>query len=176
MQWIEEKLTKGLLFMRSTLENSELVYFTELRTCKSTGSKSLHAAVELMPGQILSTFRARKVLSHPNYLTVQISNDRHIMLDPERLQYINHSCDPNTFFDTSKQVVRILRQIEIGEELTFFYPSTEWDMAQGFDCLCGSNNCLKKIQGAAHVSANILTQYQLSSYIQDKVRSLAISC
>lgn len=23
-----------------------------------------------------------------------------------------------------------------GDELTFFYPSTEWSMAQPFDCLC----------------------------------------
>lgn len=26
-----------------------------------------------------------------------------------------------------------------GDSLEFFYPSTEWDMAQGFDCACGSD-------------------------------------
>jgi hypothetical protein len=31
--------------------------------------------------------------------------------------------------------------IEVGQELTFFYPSTEWDMAQGFECICGTATC-----------------------------------
>lgn len=25
-----------------------------------------------------------------------------------------------------------------GQDITFFYPSTEWDMAQGFECSCGA--------------------------------------
>lgn len=28
--------------------------------------------------------------------------------------------------------------IKKGGDITFFYPSTEWDMAQGFDCSCGA--------------------------------------
>ncbi|MGK7904081.1 MAG: SET domain-containing protein-lysine N-methyltransferase [Hormoscilla sp.] len=64
------------------------------------------------------------------------------MLDPDFLQYINHSCAPNVFFDTSDLFLRALSKIEIGEELTFFYPSTEWSMDRQFDCLCQSKDCL----------------------------------
>lgn len=39
-----------------------------------------------------------------------------------------------------------------GDELTFFYPSTEWDMAQPFDCHCGSENCLGKVRGASELT------------------------
>jgi hypothetical protein len=43
--------------------------------------------------------------------------------------------------------------LRIGEELTFFYPSTEWDMDQGFSCFCGSKACLGYISGAKHMDA-----------------------
>ena len=38
-----------------------------------------------------------------------------------------------------------------GDELTFFYPSTEWDMAQGFDCFCGAKTCRGFISGAKNM-------------------------
>ena len=31
-----------------------------------------------------------------------------------------------------------LRPISEGDELTFFYPSTEWAMAEPFECGCGA--------------------------------------
>ncbi|MDJ0556632.1 MAG: hypothetical protein QNJ68_19765 [Microcoleaceae cyanobacterium MO_207.B10] len=87
----------------------------EIRECQTTGNKSLYATVEFKPGQVISNFGDREILDRPNYLTVQIREYRHIMLDPEFLQYINHSWNPNIFFDTQKRVVISLRNIEIGE-------------------------------------------------------------
>ncbi len=142
----------------------------EIRESQTTGNKSLYATVEFKPGQVISNFGDQEILDRPNYLTVQISDSQHIMLDPEFLQYINHSCNPNVFFDTQKRVVIALRNIEIGEEFTFFYPSTEWSMDRGFDCICQSENCLGNIQGAAHLPLDILTKYKLSQYIENKLK------
>ncbi|MEB3341789.1 SET domain-containing protein-lysine N-methyltransferase [Okeania sp.] len=100
---------------------------------------------------------------------MQISDREHIMLAPEYLQYINHSCNPNVFFDTTNMVVTALRNIEIGEELTFFYPSIEWSMDRGFSCLCHSENCLGNIQGAAHLPPDVLKKYKFSDYIKQKL-------
>ncbi len=153
----------------STKQNTSLIEqvtsFTEVRKCPISGNKSLHARTRFVEGQILSKLSAKKVLDRPNYLTLQINQFQHIMLDPEWLQYVNHSCDPNIFFDTQKQEVMVLKPIGIGEEITFFYPSTEWSMAQSFDCLCNSENCLGKIQGAKFLSLDILTNYKVSDYI-----------
>lgn len=63
-------------------------------------------------------------------------------------------------------VISCLKKIEINEAMTFFYPSTEWSMEQAFDCLCGSNKCLQKIQGAAYLSSDVLNNYRLSEHIQ----------
>jgi hypothetical protein len=43
------------------------------------------------------------------------------------------------------------RGLKVGEELTFFYPSTEWNMDQGFSCFCGTDSCLGYIGGAKNM-------------------------
>ena len=143
--------------------------YAEIRECQTTSYKSLHAAIELQLGEVICKFGNKEILDRPNYLTVQIGDSQHIMLDPEYLHYINHSCSPNVFFDTENMVLIALRNIEIGEEFTFFYPSTEWSMYRGFDCICQSENCLEYIQGAAHLPLNVLTKYELSDYIKQKL-------
>lgn len=53
---------------------------------------------------------------------LQVGETEHIMLSPEWLQYVNHSCTPNVFFDTSTLKLIALKDIKAGEELCFFYP------------------------------------------------------
>ncbi len=160
--------------MQNTKKNRrkhKVSLFAEIGECQTTGNKSLYATVEFKSGQVISNFGNKEIFDRPNYLTVQIGDDhQHIMLDPEFLQYINHSCNPNVFFDTQKRVVIALGNIEIGEEFTFFYPSTEWSMDRGFDCICQSENCLEYIQGASHLPPNVLKKYKLSQYIQQKLK------
>ncbi len=148
---------------------TKIFSYAEIRECQTTSYKSLHAAIELQLGEVICKFGNKEILDRPNYLTVQIGDSQHIMLDPEYLHYINHSCSPNVFFDTENMVLIALRNIEIGEEFTFFYPSTEWSMDRGFDCICQSENCLEYIQGAAHLPLNVLTKYELSDYIKQKL-------
>ena len=100
--------------------------------------------------------------------TVQKGENQHIILKPEYLKFINHSCSPNVFFDVSKMEIRALEKIQAGEELTFFYPSTEWKMEDPFDCLCGSAKCLSRIEGAYKLSADSLSEHQFSDFILEK--------
>ncbi|HLG39474.1 MAG TPA: SET domain-containing protein-lysine N-methyltransferase [Chitinophagaceae bacterium] len=131
--------------------------------------KSSFAQQAYMPGDIITPFSGKEVFSKPTYLTLQVDVDRHIMMHPEHLQYINHSCDPNVFFDTYSMQVIALRRIEEGDELSFFYPSTEWDMAQPFKCFCGSHRCLGEIKGAAHINPDVLSNYRLTRFIQQQL-------
>jgi hypothetical protein len=61
---------------------------------------------------------------------------------------MNHACVPNCEIDVVTMSLRALRDLREGEEMTFFYPSTEWEMASPFHCHCGSAHCLGVIQGA----------------------------
>ena len=140
--------------------------FAEIWECKKTGAKALHSTREFFPGDIIAKLGARDNIDKPHYLSVQVGDAQHILLKPKFLQYINHSCDPNVFFDTTNMVISCLKKIDVAEALTFFYPSTEWSMEQAFDCLCGSEKCLQKIQGASYLSADVLKNYRLSEHIQ----------
>ena len=66
-----------------------------------------------------------------------------------------------------------LREIEYDEEMTFFYPSTEWQMTQPFNCYCGHVNCLGQIKGAAFLSEDVWKQYRLTDFIQQQLAKRA---
>jgi hypothetical protein len=136
-----------------------------------TGQKSLHASTFFDAGDIICPFTAGSIQQTASYLTVQTGINKHITLQPEFLQYINHSCDPNAFFDTTTMNLIALKAIQPGDEFTFFYPSTEWDMAQPFDCHCGSKQCLKYIQGAAYLTHEILQRYKLTNFIIQQLQN-----
>lgn len=155
---------------QSKTQSTTVSSFAEIRECLKTGNKFLYATVKFRAGEAIGQFNTKEICDRPNYLTVQKGDRQHIMLNPEFLHYINHSCNPNVFFDTDRGIVTALQNIEMGEQLTFFYPSTEWSMAQAFYCLCQSDSCLGYIQGAAHLPINVLTQYKLSQYIAKKIR------
>ncbi len=61
---------------------------------------------------------------------------------------INHSCDPNVL-PTSRTVWRALRDIDVGDEITFDYELTTTSKfitnMKPMKCKCGSKNCRKFI-------------------------------
>ena len=62
-----------------------------------------------------------------------------------------------------------VKTIKEGDEMTFFYPSSEWAMEQPFTCHCGAPECLETIQGAAYLPVKVLEKYHLTDFIQQKV-------
>ncbi|MEO6733956.1 MAG: SET domain-containing protein-lysine N-methyltransferase [Ferruginibacter sp.] len=135
-----------------------------------TNHYSLHAASDFETGNIITPFKGASVQNYATYLTVQTGTDSHIILDPTFLQYINHSCNPNVFFDTTSMQLISIRPIKTDDEFCFFYPSTEWEMARPFVCNCGSKNCLQLINGAAHLSKETLEKYRLTDFILQKIK------
>ncbi|KAF2825525.1 hypothetical protein CC86DRAFT_261521, partial [Ophiobolus disseminans] len=101
------------------------------------------------------------------YSSVQASRDLHIELNCD-LVYINHSCKPSLVFDMQRWELRVGGQdLKEGDELTFFYPSTEWHMAQPFECLCGNEECRGRITGAKDMDGGVLGEYWLNGHIEE---------
>jgi SET domain-containing protein len=140
--------------------------FGEIREDEASLAKAFFSLKDFSPGDLLSAFSAAAILKEPTYLTVQVGEDEHIHLSPEFLQYINHSCEPNILFNTDTMQLECLQDIKAGDELCFFYPATEWNMAQPFECLCGTESCIKQVQGAMHVSKEVIKNYKLTAFIQ----------
>ena len=107
------------------------------------------------------------------YTSVQTGRDSHIELNSD-LVFINHSCAPSLNFDMQRMEVRVVdhRPLHKGDALTFFYPSTEWEMTQPFECLCGAGEgvCKGWIRGAGNLTDAQLEGYWLNPHIEEMRR------
>lgn len=75
------------------------------------------------------------------------------LLSPGRIRYGFALAGPApSHVPIPPPAVEALQDVAPGAELTFFYPSTEWDMETPFDCCCGAAGCLGRIAGAKHLS------------------------
>lgn len=105
--------------------------------------------------------------------SVQTGRDSHIELNSD-LVYCNHSCAPTLNFDMAKMEVRVVddRPLKKGDALTFFYPSTEWEMDQPFNCTCGAGGdvCNGLISGAKTMPMDKLGRYWLNPHIEEMLR------
>ncbi|HRE38661.1 MAG TPA: SET domain-containing protein-lysine N-methyltransferase [Chitinophagaceae bacterium] len=141
----------------------------EVRQQISNGQNGLFTLTSYQPGEVIADFSAGTISAEPTYLTVQIDSGKHITLQPDFLQYINHSCEPNVFFNTTTMKLVALKELHPHDELVFFYPSTEWKMNQPFDCYCGHACCQGEIRGGAYLSKEAREKYQLNDFIQQQL-------
>lgn len=121
-------------------------------------------------GQVICEIPTEKVVDKANRYTVQIGQDRHTEVG--KLSALNHSCDPNVILDTENLKMVARRDIEQGEELSFFYPSTEWEMDAPFICLCGSSNCIHVVAGARFLPLSTLETHYLNRHIREMMIDL----
>ncbi|KAG6087529.1 hypothetical protein E4U15_007761 [Claviceps sp. LM218 group G6] len=134
---------------------------------KEYSSKSL-SKVALPPFAVFAkmAFPPCTVAEEPTYATVQMGVNSHLSLNSD-LVYINHSCEPSLIFDTaSLNILAGPKGLQPGDELTFFYPSTEWSMAQPFTCLCNRPSCRGTISGAKDMKPSQLEGLWLSPHIR----------
>lgn len=124
----------------------------------------LFTSVAIAKGEPFYDFVDAKIFDHSTYQTVQVGSAEH-SLDNGPLLCTNHSCNPNVFVDVQRRCCYALRDIQANEELTFFYPSTEWEMDSPFECLCGSEQCIGTISGAKHLPEEILQRYKINTHI-----------
>jgi hypothetical protein len=117
-------------------------------------------------GDVISQISGYRLVSTATYQTVQIGPQVHIE-ELGVLAYLNHSCQPNTRIDATALQVVALCDIAAGEELNFFYPSTEWEMDRPFICLCGSPQCVRLVAGAKYLSIDTLSRYFINQHIRD---------
>jgi hypothetical protein len=126
----------------------------------------LVAARPFSAGDVIARFAGYQELPHPTRYSIQISPQRHID-DLGALANLNHSCAPSTLVDTEALTLVAARDLAAGDELTYFYPSTEWEMSVPFTCLCGAPECLGRVAGAKHVPPTRLRRYVLNRHIRE---------
>jgi hypothetical protein len=102
----------------------------------------------------------------PSERTIQVGPTTHVE-DESGLAFLQHSCEPNVIVDTSAiLMVFALRDVAVGEELTRFHPSTEWDIVRPFACECRAPHCVRFVAGARYLSADVLSRHFVSAHIR----------
>ena len=119
-------------------------------------------------GHVIASLGNYRVVAHPTYHSIQTGPETHID-DLAHFAYLNHSCRPNTIVNTSALALVATRDIAAGEELTFFYPSTEWDMKHPFVCQCGEPECIGTVAGAKYLGREALDRYFINEHIRHLV-------
>ena len=132
--------------------------------------KHLVAEQKIKKGTAFYKIETYQILDRPTYQSVQISANKHLL--DNTVIYLNHSCDPNIIINVDEMKLYALRDIEKGEALYFFYPSTDWDLDCPFNCFCNSKQCLKVIKGAKYLSDTLLNQYFINPHIYQQKRDI----
>lgn len=143
----------------------------QVRQGPTPDRQALHTLDAVAAGTVIAPFTAQATHPQPARHTLQVDARRHIELAPDCLRFVNHACEPNATFDVDRLEFRALLVIEAGEELTCFYPSTEWHLDEAFACACGSPRCIGLVQGAAFLAAEVLGRHDLSAFVRAQVHA-----
>ena len=109
------------------------------------------AARDFRPDEEIFLFGASFVTS-PDKYTIQVDEAKHLHMESHIGLLLSHSCAPNTRFCGEQLGIFAIAPIRAGQELTFNYLCTEWDMAVPFECRCGSESCHRMISGFRYLS------------------------
>ncbi|WVW86079.1 hypothetical protein I302_108118 [Kwoniella bestiolae CBS 10118] len=139
-------------------------------------SSRLVAVRDFEPNERITKLTNISLAPEKAYSSVQFGSGQrdHLELNSDLL-FMNHSCSPTAEIHLIPnhpdqwEVRTTSKGLKKGEGITFFYPSTEWDMAQGFECACGSENCLGQIRGAKYIP---LAELESRSYVNEHIRRL----
>ena len=133
---------------------------------KGDFTSKLVSLVDLPPHQLLTKIEGSTSTAQRAYSSVQTGENSDIELNSD-LVFANHSCQPSVVFDMAKFEIRAGEKgLRKGQDVTFFYPSTEWDMQQPFRCNCGSGQCLESIRGAKFLDEKAMEPYWLNEHIK----------
>jgi hypothetical protein len=126
---------------------------TKARVRRVNGAYALMTDRQIARDEVVFVLQGR-ITDEPTKYSIQIDAGKHLEPfspypdDVESLiHFFNHSCEPSTYISFDDLTVRALRDLEPGEEVTFNYNTTEYEMANPFRCHCDSPNCLLEIRG-----------------------------
>lgn len=109
--------------------------------------KTLVTKEAISMGEVVLKFSG-EIKSIPNWQSIQLDEKKHIWPNEEDIwPALNHNCSPNCYVDIVNISLIALRNINAGEELTFDYNLTEYELATPFACNCGNSNCVGVVRG-----------------------------
>ncbi|MDI1289863.1 MAG: SET domain-containing protein-lysine N-methyltransferase [bacterium] len=107
--------------------------------------------------------------------SIQVDDDLYLVSDetPEPGDMLNHSCEPNCGLSGSILLIA-MRDITVGEEITFDYAMCDSSDYDEFACMCGAPTCRQVITGSDWRDPVIQAKYNgwFSPYINKRIAAL----
>jgi hypothetical protein len=107
--------------------------------------------------------------------SIQIDDDLYLVSDetPEPGDMLNHSCEPNAGLRGAMLLVA-LRDIAVGEEITFDYAMCDASDYDEFACMCGTPACRQVVTGADWRDPALQAKYRdwFSPYLRKRIAAL----
>jgi hypothetical protein len=126
------------------MDHEEPPDMLEVRQTTDRG-RGVFASAPIARGQLLVACQgwlARSDELQDYWFAMQVGPDSWLCTDGAGLDdCINHSCTPNAGFVTGEPVLHALRDIAIGEEITWDYSTSIAETGWTLDCRCGSSSC-----------------------------------
>lgn len=145
-----------------------------------------HGSVAIEPiaaGETIAAFGGRCITRDELELLGESQQRRSIQIDdtlflagalePEPADFVNHSCDPNCGMSGSVLVVA-LRDIAVGDQLTYDYAMSDGSDYDEFECSCGSALCRGKVTGHDWMLPELQLRYRghFSPYLGRRIADL----
>jgi hypothetical protein len=135
---------------------------------------ALRAARRFRAGEIIVGLSGR-ITPVRNRLTIETGVDQHLDPDGHVWGFSNHGCDPNARVDLATRALRALRPIAAGEEITWNYLTTEWELSHPFACRCQASGCLGSIHGLRFVPPERFARFadQITPVLRSRLETMS---
>lgn len=161
-------------------------YLTAKAATKAVGElgRGCFAVEPIAAGQVIAAFGGRCLTrdefdllpTQQQVRSIQVAEQLFLSgaTDPEPSDFINHSCEPNCGM-SGNTVVVALRDIEVGEHLTYDYAMSDGSDYDEFECACGTTACRGKVTGHDWMLPELQLRYRgnFSPYLAARIASLA---
>lgn len=114
--------------------------------------KGVEALLPIPKDSVILAFE-QTFVQQPTNKTLRIDAHRHqLSTNTEAAEnFINHSCEPNAYIAWNTLELKALRDIDVGEQITYNYFTSDLDEEDLFVCACNTPSCKKVINGFTHL-------------------------
>lgn len=138
----------------------------------SHGNKGLFASVNIKNGELILQCLGEKISFDEAISKGELQSNTLQVGEKEYIDFqepgvlVNHSCSPNAGINNSLKLIAI-KDIFLGEEITFDYSTTMDEDYWTMQCFCGEKSCRKIIKDFKYLSKELQEKYLKLSIVQD---------
>jgi SET domain-containing protein len=155
------------------------------RVCNEKGGRGVFAGERIARGELLVVYAGAIVEAKDlgalapevRRLLLQVEESHYLLSQVEGCaDWVNHCCEPNAGLRGQVALIA-MRDIEVGEEITYDYAMSDGSSYDCFECRCGRDSCRGRVSGDDWMLEELWERYggYFSPYLQARIDRLSAS-